>query len=201
MHASVGDHIEILSGSLDQSPRKGVVREVIGDLGDEHYLVDWNDGHQSILFPGPDANVIPAQTHREPPAAQMATAAPRRGDAVERIMSTPVVTVDEHDSLRVTAVTLADAEVGALVVTSQGTPLGVISERDVVHALAAGGDPDEVWAADVIGINTVYASPTDTIGHVAGLMRDAQVRHVPLRVQDATVGIVSVRDVLSVLLG
>ncbi|HZC25965.1 MAG TPA: DUF1918 domain-containing protein, partial [Actinopolymorphaceae bacterium] len=59
MHASVGDHIEILSGSLDQSPRKGVVREVIGDLGDEHYLVDWNDGHQSILFPGPDANVIP----------------------------------------------------------------------------------------------------------------------------------------------
>jgi CBS domain-containing protein len=202
MHASVGDRIEILAGSLDHPPRQGVVREVVRGPDGEHYSIDWDDGHQSILFPGPDANVIPAQVSREQPSPPTAvTAAPRRADPVERIMSTPVTTVDEHDSLRVTAVTLADAEVGALVVLSQDTPLGIISERDVVHALAAGGDPDEVWAADVIGINTVWASPTDSIGHVAGLMRDAQVRHIPLRVQEAAVGIVSIRDIIGVLLG
>jgi CBS domain-containing protein len=215
MHAAVGDRIEILTGTLDKAPRQGTVREVLGTGGDEHFLVQWDDGHESLLYPGADSHVIPAQRSRERPSpAQGATptqeaaraqeagpVTPGPDDPVEQIMSSPVTTVDEHDSLRTTAVTLADAEVGALVVMSGQTPLGVISERDVVHALAAGGDPDEVWAADVIGISVVWGSPTDTIRRVAELMRDADVRHIPLRVQDSVVGMVSMRDVHKVLLG
>jgi CBS domain-containing protein len=199
MHASIGDQILIRTGSLDRPSRHGVVREVLGDRDCEHFLVDWDDGHESLLYPGPDTQVIPAQVSREPaPPRQLV---PRLQDPVEEIMSAPVITVDEHDSLRVAAVTLADAEIGALVVLSGNTPLGIISERDVVHALAAGGDPDEVWAADVIGVRTVWAAPTDAIHHVAELMRDADIRHVPVRVQDKVVGVVSIRDVHKVLLG
>lgn len=202
MHASIGDRILIRTGSLDRPSRQGLVRDVLGDRDCEHFLVARDDGHESLLYPGPDTQVIPAQLSGEQTSPRPTRhTGPLRQDPVEQIMSAPVITVDEHDSLRVAAVTLSDAEVGALVVLSGNTPLGIISERDVVHALAAGGDPDEVWAADVIGVTTVWAAPTDTIQHVAELMRDADIRHVPLRVQDKVVGVVSIRDVHRVLLG
>lgn len=199
--------------SLDEPHRNGIVREVLVVAGSEHYRVGWDNGHESLLYPGPDTRIIPAQVSREQPPAESEAAEgrpvteeapeprqPRLEDPSETIMSAPVATVDAHDSLRVTAVTLADAEVGALVVMSGSSPLGVISERDVVHALAAGGDPDEVAAANVISATTVWASPSDTIRQVAELMRDAGVRHIPLSVQGAVVGMVSVRDVHRILL-
>ncbi|WP_157181611.1 DUF1918 domain-containing protein [Actinopolymorpha alba] len=201
MHATVGDRIIIETEVLGQTPRQGTVLEVLGGPEAEHYRVTWDDGHESLLYPGPDTHLIlPAQEARAeerqaPPGMHIG---PR--DRVEQIMSTPVLTVDAQDSLRTTAETLADADVGALVVMRETTPLGVISERDVVRALAAGGDPDEVWAADVIGTSTVWANTTDTVHHVATLMSEASIRHVPLRTEGALVGIVSVRDVLSILL-
>ncbi|HEY8455369.1 MAG TPA: CBS domain-containing protein [Actinopolymorphaceae bacterium] len=207
MHAVAGDQIVIRSASLDEPPRRGVIRQVLGSGETEHFQVQWDDGHESLFYPGPDAMILPAQVRREPvpeqrakPSEELVPTAPQIDDPVERIMSTPVTTVDAEDSLRVTAVTLADAEVGALVVVSGTTPIGIVSERDIIHALAAGGDPDQVTASAVTGVSTVWASPSDTIRHVAELMRDADIRHVPIRVQDALVGIVSMRDVHKVLL-
>ncbi len=203
MHATVGDRIIVQAEMTDRPNRLGTVREVLGTEVAEHYRVDWDDGHQSLLYPGPDTRVLPRQrAGEEPPVkAPKAAAGPTRpDDPVERIMGAPVANVDAHDSLRVTAVALADAGVGALVVMDQGSPLGMISERDVVHALAADGDPDEVQAHNLVGVTTMWASPTDSIRRVADLMRDGEVRHIPLRREDTVVGVVSIRDVLHVLL-
>ena len=120
MHASIGDRILIRTGSLDRPSRQGTVRNVLGERDAEHFLVGWDDGHESLLYPGPDTQVIPAQVSREqPPPKPPSPAMHHPADPVEEIMSAPVITVDEHDSLRVAAVTLADAEVGALVVLTR----------------------------------------------------------------------------------
>jgi CBS domain-containing protein len=206
MHASVGDRIVVRTETLGAPQREGTVREILGTPGSEHYRVSWDDGHESVLSPGPDARVLPAGTGipRQPQAPDAAATRPAGPhDPVERIMSSPVATVDGHDSLRVAAETLSAANIGALIVTSEDsdTPLGIISERDVVRALAAGGDPDEVWAADVVGLDTVWATPTDSTFDVARLMRDAEVRHMPIRSGERCVGMVSIRDVLKILIG
>jgi hypothetical protein len=59
MRASTGDDIIIETTTLDVPKRKGQVIEVIGDGEREHYRVRWQDGHESIYFPGPDAHVLP----------------------------------------------------------------------------------------------------------------------------------------------
>jgi CBS domain-containing protein len=200
MHALAGDRIVVRVGFPERAPRQGTIRDVLREPDGEHYRVAWDDGHESVICPGPDASIIPAQISREqPPPPPARPRVVRPSDSVELIMSAPVVTIDEHDSLRVTAVTLADSEVGALVVLSGTTPLGIISERDVVHALAAGAKPDDVLAANVLGVTAIWASPADSISRVAKLMRDAGVRHIPLRTQDTLVGIVSIRDILEVM--
>ena len=53
--ARVGDWIEIHSHAQGESPRMALVLEVLGTEGSEHYRVRWDEEHESILFPGPDA--------------------------------------------------------------------------------------------------------------------------------------------------
>ena len=60
MHAKPGDQIVIDTTTLDALRRQGEVIEVIGQGEREHYRVRWLDGHESVVFPGPDARVIPA---------------------------------------------------------------------------------------------------------------------------------------------
>jgi hypothetical protein len=58
VHADVGDHIVVENSVLDATPRRGTVVAVLGkDEGLEHYQVRWQDGHESLFFPGPDAHL------------------------------------------------------------------------------------------------------------------------------------------------
>jgi hypothetical protein len=58
MRATTGDQIVIETAVLDTPRRRGEVIEVIGAGEREHYRVRWQDGHESIYFPGPDCRVV-----------------------------------------------------------------------------------------------------------------------------------------------
>ena len=60
MHAKQGDQIVIETQTLDALRRQGEVIEVIGQGEREHYRIRWQDGHESIYFPGPAARVVSA---------------------------------------------------------------------------------------------------------------------------------------------
>ena len=57
MKARVGDLLWIESGSAEQHRREGEIIEVRGADGDPPFVVRWSDGHEALLFPGPDAHV------------------------------------------------------------------------------------------------------------------------------------------------
>jgi hypothetical protein len=58
MHASAGDEIIIHGRNLDTPDRRGRVVEARGADGSPPYLVKFDDGHETILFPGPDVEVV-----------------------------------------------------------------------------------------------------------------------------------------------
>jgi hypothetical protein len=55
--AQAGDEVQITGHAVGTSPKKGVIEEVLGDPGHERFRVRWEDGHESIFFPGEDAVV------------------------------------------------------------------------------------------------------------------------------------------------
>jgi hypothetical protein len=57
MKAIVGDRLVINAVHVDGPVRDGEVLEVRGPNGDPPYLVRWSDGHEGLVFPGPDAAV------------------------------------------------------------------------------------------------------------------------------------------------
>lgn len=55
--ARAGDEVVITGHSVGDSPRTALILEVLGDPGHERFRVRWEDGHESIFFPGVDATV------------------------------------------------------------------------------------------------------------------------------------------------
>lgn len=56
--AQPGDWIEIHGHATGQPARLGLVLEVLGAAGHEHYRVRWDEEHESIFFPGEDARIV-----------------------------------------------------------------------------------------------------------------------------------------------
>jgi len=57
MQASVGDRLHVRSNSVGVHDRIGEVLEVRGENGGPPYLVRYEDGHESLVYPGPDCVV------------------------------------------------------------------------------------------------------------------------------------------------
>jgi CBS domain-containing protein len=121
------------------------------------------------------------------------------GEPIRRVMSVGAVVVDEKLTLRSAAAVLAEMDIGVAVVARPDGSAAIVSERDVVRALAQGAEPGEVWVADVMTENVVIADPDEPVVDVAARMGDEGVRHVAVVENGAIVGVVSARDVLVVL--
>jgi hypothetical protein len=59
MQAAIGDRFHVHGNIVGQPERTGEIIEVRGAGGEPPYLVRFDDGHTSLVFPGPDAIVEP----------------------------------------------------------------------------------------------------------------------------------------------
>ena len=91
---------------------------------------------------------------------------------------------------------LVAADVGALVVGDGEAVQGIVSERDVVRALAQRRDPSTTTAQDIAHTQLVGCDANCTVAEVAEEMMEQYVRHVLLEEDGRVVGIVSARDLL-----
>ena len=120
-------------------------------------------------------------------------------DSIGQIVTGDPVTVDEKLTLRSIAAVLSASDIGAALVHREGRPVGVVSERDVVRALAEDADPDTVWSADVMTEDLVTADALEAILRVAFRMIDERIRHLAIARDGDVIGVVSSRDVFAVL--
>jgi hypothetical protein len=63
MHANVGDEIVVDAMRPGEPKREGEILEIL-DRGDvRHYRVRWDDGHETLFFPGSTAHVVKLRAH------------------------------------------------------------------------------------------------------------------------------------------
>lgn len=98
---------------------------------------------------------------------------------------------------------LARHGVGALVVSGDGRRIeGIVSERDVVRALAQRPDVLGERVAGIMTADVQSATPDGTVADLMALMTEHRIRHVPVVDEDGLlVGIVSIGDVVKSRLG
>jgi CBS domain-containing protein len=94
------------------------------------------------------------------------------------------------------AVAMDEAGIGSLVVGTQADVKGIVSERDVVRAVAQGQDLATLAVGEVASTKLVWADEGSPMTDVALEMTEKWVRHVLVENDGVLAGIVSARDLL-----
>ena len=122
---------------------------------------------------------------------------------VLRVKGAQVVTVPPDTTVRRLPAVLAEHRIGAVVVSGDGASVdGIVSERDIVRALAvrgAGVMAEQVTAIYTADVHTV--APETELDDVARMMTERRVRHAPVTVGGGLRGIVSIGDVVKSRIG
>lgn len=113
------------------------------------------------------------------------------------LMAGSAVSCSPSISLREAANTMKTAEVGSIAVLDHGTLIGIFTERDLLHALADGADPDQERTRDWMTPDPDTIQPDLDVGDAADWMMATGHRHLPVTDQGGDLlGIVSIKDVL-----
>lgn len=112
-----------------------------------------------------------------------------KGDAVWSIGADETV----YAALR----TMAEKEIGALVVTDNEKVVGIVSERDYARNVALRGKvARETPVRDIMTTPVVCAQPDQSVDEGMALVTDKRVRHLPVLEDGKLVGIVSIGDLV-----
>lgn len=109
-----------------------------------------------------------------------------------------VATVPPQASVGEAVALLRQHKIGALVVSRDGASVdGILSERDIVHALADRGMAlldDKVER--LMTRRVITCTPRDSVGDLMAKMTERRIRHIPVLRDGALAGIVSIGDVV-----
>ena len=117
---------------------------------------------------------------------------------VDRHMSRDLLTVEAGLPVVTVAQRMAERNVGAVLVMEDGRLAGIMTERDLMRAVARGLGASTV-VSECMTTNPDTIAPDDTIEHAAVLMIHGGYRHLPVVDGDEVVGVLSIRDLVQVV--
>ncbi|HEY7074721.1 MAG TPA: CBS domain-containing protein [Solirubrobacteraceae bacterium] len=112
-------------------------------------------------------------------------------------MSKVVLTIGPGHTLHQAAALMSKRNVGAAVVMDpDGAGPGILTERDILHSVATGQDPDTELVGDHLTAELVFAAPDWSLEEAAAAMVRGGFRHLVVVEGGEPSGIISVRDVV-----
>lgn len=114
-------------------------------------------------------------------------------------MSTELLTVDPATPVTEVAKRMVAKDVGAVLVFDDSGLCGILTERDILRAVADGID-DTTLVRDRMTASPETLDADDTTQHAAVLMIHGGFRHLPVVEQGEVVGVLSIRDLMRVVL-
>jgi CBS domain-containing protein len=120
---------------------------------------------------------------------------------VSEIMTNAAVTDRPEDTLADAAHKMWKQQTGSLLVIDGEDLVGIVTERDVLKAVATGVDAAETKISQVMTKDLVTVGPGTSLREAAKVMADRWIRHLPVLDGGKLVGVISQRDLAGVLAG
>jgi len=115
---------------------------------------------------------------------------------VKDLMNTNVVSIDSEASVKDAASRMAQQEIGSLVVTQQGKPAGIITERDLLsRVLALGRNAEATQVKMVMSKPLISGSPGMDVTEAARFMVNRGIKKLPITQDGRLVGILTLTDI------
>lgn len=123
--------------------------------------------------------------------------APTHSMAVKEIMSSNVVTMPPDASVLSVAKSMTEMDLGSIVVLEGQSPVGIITEADIVRRVVADGkDAQKTCARDIMTSPLVYVHPNTALTEAMRIMAKSNIRRVVVLKNDSLAGIITSRDIL-----
>jgi CBS domain-containing protein len=121
----------------------------------------------------------------------------RISDVIGSKSSKDVITISPDATVRDLIQLLGQHNVGALIVSDDGSAVdGIVSERDVVRHLLDSDDILDGAVSAIMTVDVATAEPTTSLDEMRALMTERRIRHVPVMSEGRLTGIVSIGDVV-----
>ncbi len=117
------------------------------------------------------------------------------------LITRAVLTVEKRDSLADAAMWMMERGVGSAVVVAEGKPVGLVTDRDALRAIAQEVDFNAVSVGDFVPRKLTRVTPDMDVTEAARIMREKGFRHLVVVDEDGSlVGVFSMRDLVVGLL-
>ncbi|MCX7193131.1 MAG: EAL domain-containing protein [Proteobacteria bacterium] len=120
---------------------------------------------------------------------------------VAKVMSSDVATVHIDDTLANAVAIMHQHRYSCIIVMRDSTPVGILTERDVVRLAPAFADPASLTVGSVITATLITAAPDMSLPDAIKLMSTHKIRHLAIAWQERLLGIVTRHDLVKTLQG
>lgn len=115
---------------------------------------------------------------------------------VDYFMSKGVITADEEMSVENVAKIMGTKSIGSVVITRNGDPIGIFTERDLLTKFLAKDESLKIAVGDVCSSPLISASLGITIHEAAAIMTSKHIKRLPITEDGKLVGMLSARDLV-----
>jgi CBS domain-containing protein len=117
---------------------------------------------------------------------------------VKDVMTEATVTESATDTLRSAAERMWRQQTGSLLIMDDGRLAGIITERDVLRAVALGADPATATVDEAMTTEVFTVPPDMALRDAAREMATRWIRHLPVAEEGRVLGMVSMRDITGI---
>ena len=125
----------------------------------------------------------------------------RRVTSIGELMTEDVLTVAPEDTLGEAAAKMTERGIGAVIVSDFGRMIGILSERDIMRAVADRIHSSEARVREWMTADPITATPDTSAEEAGRTMLEHGFRHLPVVDGERAIGIVSIRDLVEEKLG
>jgi len=115
---------------------------------------------------------------------------------VDDFMTKKVLTADEKTPVAEIVKTMGEKRVGSVIITREGEPVGIFTERDLLSKLLATGKPLTMTSGEVSSSPLITAPSGISVHEAARMMAGKHIRRLPLTKNGQLVGIITARDLV-----
>jgi len=113
---------------------------------------------------------------------------------VRDVMNKSLITVEKNDTIRLAIKKMVHGEFGAVVITENGKPIGILTERDILKSIGNEMMEPENKVEIIMSTPLIAVNSSASLGEAAEVMLTNNIRRLMIKENDEYVGIISQRE-------
>ncbi len=117
---------------------------------------------------------------------------------VKDVMKTNVISIDSSKTIKEAACMMDDSNVGCVIITKDGTPIGILTERDFVKRIAAKNKDLSSPLSEVMSSPLTTINSDETVWEAAEKMKHDRIHKLPVLDDNKVSGIITTTDLVEI---